>query len=423
MYGDGTISVESGTTVNRLCRTTQAAALALTALTAAHAPKMAPLTAQEVIELPPDDRLLGADFEEVYRVGSFDGEEWEIFTRLFGVGFDGSGNLYLMDDQAGRIVVVSQEGDFVREFGAIGEGPGEFAGSTISAVGFTVLRDGRAVVFDPGHRVFAVFWPDGEFQRSVRMPGSTMYLIRTLKAARDGENAITTSVSSIGSGGRFDDPDPAFRPVVRLILTGDEVVQDTVIRAWRPPGETTDGFSPRLEAEALPDGGLVYTDSSAYAIKLASRDGEVTRILTRPFHPEPVTARMEEQEIERRLNALEDSDSGEQSTENEAAYRAALREMRRERISNMEFYHEVPVVRDLRTSWEGTIWVRRRGEEPASDGPIDLLAPDGRYLGTFPGDATALPRAFGPDGLVAFVERDELDVPTVVVKRLPPEVR
>ena len=34
-----------------------------------------------------------------------------------------------------------------------------------------------------------------------------------------------------------------------------------------------------------------------------------------------------------------------------------------------------------------------------------------------------MPSAFGPDGLVAFVERDELDVQTVVVKRLPGGVR
>ena len=62
-----------------------------------------------------------------------------------------------------------------------------------------------------------------------------------------------------------------------------------------------------------------------------------------------------------------------------------------------------------------------RGTDP--DGPIDLLTADGRYLGTLRADATSMPSAFGPDGLVAFVERDELDVPTVVVKRLPTEVR
>ena len=382
-----------------------------------------PLAAQEVIELPAGDRLLEANFEEVYRVGSLDGDEWETFGRVSGVAFDESGNLYVMDDQAGRIVVVSQGGEFVREFGRIGDGPGEFAGSSHTAVGFTVLRDGRAVVFDPGHGAFAVFGPDGEFERSVRMSGSARYLIRILKAARDGDNVITTNVSAFNPGGASDAPAPPFRPVFRLVLTGDEVVQDTVVRAWQPSGDAG-GFRPRLVAEALPDGGLVYTDSSAYAIKVATRDGELTRVLTRPFRPEPVTGRIREDEIERQLKDLEDrGDEANRTGGRMAAMQAQMAEMRRERIKSMEFYHEVPVVRSLRTSWEGTIWVRRRGEEPASDGPIDLLGPDGRYIGTYAAGATAMPSAFGPDGLVAFVEKDEMDVPRVVVRRLPSVVR
>ena len=380
------------------------------------------LAAQGVIELPAEDRLLEANFEEVFRVGSLDGDEWETFSRVSAVAFDDSGNLSVMDDQAGRIVVVSQGGEFVREFGRIGDGPGEFAGSSNTAVGFTVLRDGRAVVFDPGHGAFAVFGPDGEFERSVRMPGSARYLIRLLKPARDGENVITTSVSAFNRGGASDAPVPPFRPILRLVLTGDEVVQDTVVRAWKPSGDA-DGFRPTLKVEALPDGGLVYTDSSAYAIKVATRDGELTRVLTRPFRPEPVTDRIREEEIERQLKELEERNAGADSGGRMAAFQARLAEMRRERIASMEFYHEVPVVRTLHTSWEGNIWVRRRGEEPASVGPIDLITPDGRYLGTFAADATAMPRAFGPDGLVAFVEKDELDVQTVVVRRLPQELR
>ena len=382
---------------------------------AAHAPATARLSGQQVIDLPAGDRLLDAEFEEVYRVGSLDGEEWEIFGRLFGVGFDGSGHLYLMDDRDGRIVVVSQEGEFVREFGGIGDGPGEFAENTISAVGFTVLRDGRAVVFDPGHNVFAVFAPDGEFDRSVRMPGASMHVIRSLSAARDGKSVITSSMTGVGPGGRFDDPDPTSRPIIRLILSGDEVVPDTVVRAWRPSGDP-DAFSPGLSAYALPDGGLVYTDSSAYAIKVMSRAGELIRLLIRPFPPEAVTDRIKGEEIQRQL------DENEEQAGSSDPFEVALAELGRERIRNMEFYHEVPVVRGLRTGWEGTIWVRRRGEIPAADGPIDLLTPDGRYLGTLPA-AAAIPRAFGPDGLVAFVERDELDVPTVVVRRLPAMVR
>ena len=143
------------------------------------------LAAQEVIELPAEDRILDVEFEEVYRVGAIDGDEWDVFGRVSAVGFGESGNLYVMDDQGGRIVVVSPEGEFVREFGRIGDGPGEFSASSNTAVGFTALRDGRTVVFDPGHLAFQVFGSDGEFERSVRMPGSSMYLIiRTLTPAR-----------------------------------------------------------------------------------------------------------------------------------------------------------------------------------------------------------------------------------------------
>ena len=106
---------------------------------------------------------------------------------------------------------------------------------------------------------------------------------------------------------------------------------------------------------------------------------------------------------------------------------------------------EVPVIDDLRTTWTGGVWVRRTPEDgypwedhvagnvlsglafstaqaPAS--PIDIIGADGRYVGksSQQGGATMFV-PFGPDGLVAFVEKDEFDVPAVVAKRLPPEVR
>lgn len=375
------------------------------------------LQAQEVIELPSRDTHIEPAFEEVYRVGSVDGADWEVFSRVSAVGFSQSGDLYVMDDQGGRIVVMSREGEFVRQFGRLGDGPGEFAANTNTAIGFTVLRDGRTVVFDAGHSAFQVFAPDGEFERSVRMPGTSLYLIRTLAPARDGENVITTSVGGFNMGGPADGPEPSFRPVYRLVLTGDEAVQDTVIEAWRPSGDP-DGFGPPLVARALPDGSLVYTDSSAYAIKVATRNGELSRVLTRPFRPEPVTDAIRDGEIERLL-AENEADA---SSRNDR-FGDAFAELGRRRIRNMEFYHEVPVVRILRTSWEGTIWVQRRGDEPASDGPIDILTPDGSYIGTYAAGSTEMPDAFGPDGLVAFIERDEFDVSSVVVRRLSTRVR
>ncbi len=85
-----------------------------------------PAGAQEIIELPAEDRWLDAGFEEVYRVGSLAGEEWEQFGRVRRVAFDGAGQLYVFDAGVDRIFVVGPNGEFRRAFGRQGEGPGEF---------------------------------------------------------------------------------------------------------------------------------------------------------------------------------------------------------------------------------------------------------------------------------------------------------
>ena len=384
------------------------------------------LGAQQMVQLPAEDRPLDAGFEEVYRVGSVDGGDWDTFGRIGGVAFDAAGNLYILDTGAVRISVVDPRGELVRQFIGEGEGPGEFGSNTSSALEFTVTRDGRALVYDPGRVGFAVFAADGVFERTVRLGGSPTHfpLIGGLQAFPEPESArvlTTTQVNYLAmSRDAGDEPgQPGRRNILILDLNADEARVDSVA-AWEASGSpgNSDGFWPRLRSAALPGGWVAYTDSSAYAIKLARPGADATRVLTRPFRPRPVTDRVREAEIERRLEDL-DREAEVVSDDMERA----MIQFRRGQIESMEFYHEVPVLLNLRSSWEGTIWVLRRGDEGAQGNPIDLITPDGSYLGTFAPGTVALPRAFGPDGLAAWVETDELDVPTVVVRRLPPDLR
>ena len=112
-------------------------------------------------------------------------------------------------------------------------------------------------------------------------------------------------------------------------------------------------------AGALPGGGVAYSDSSAYAIKFTAPDGRVTRIVTRPFRPRPVTERIRNEEIERQLESFETT---RQPTVDPAMQAAVQRmiEAQRAGIESMEFYPELPVLLALRTDWEGTIWVVKR---------------------------------------------------------------
>ena len=402
----------------------------------------ASLNAQEVIELPGEDRWLEAEFEELYRVGSLAGAEWEQFGYVRRVAFDGVGRLYVFDTQAGRIFVVGPDGSLIRQIGRPGEGPGEFR----IAVEIVAMEDGRVVVADIGHRAYQLFDPSGDFERMVRMGGDpSSTTVSTHLAQQRGTDALITVSGGrtiafsgvIVSGGEMRrPPDPTTRPILRILLAGEEVVRDTIVNGWLPPtGQSETGssrkleFSPELYWGALPDGTVAFSDSSAYAVRIAAAGAGVSRILTRPLPAEPVTDRLIEAEKDRRLRELaaksdEELPGGRITINGQVLARdpEEERQKARERIEDLQFFSEVPVIRGLRASWNGRIWVQRRGDEPVSDGPVDVLDMDGRYVGSYRTGVIELPAAFGPDGLVAFIEKDELGVETVVVKRVPPEV-
>lgn len=414
-----------------------------------------PSTAQEIVELPAEDLWLDPGFEEVYSVGSLDGPEWQQFGEVFDVAFDGAGNVYLLDIHASRVTVVDREGGLLRTIGRPGDGPGEFNHPTQLAV----TEDGRVVVADVArHRAFQLYSSNGEFDRSVRVGDDLLGVDGRIYPDGGGQDAVVLSgrMISIESMRLGEEDPPGTRAVVRLALDADRVVRETITRAWAPPStgtitfsvaghEITTGdqtppprtFDPGLFVGPLPGGGVAFSDSSAYAIRIVDADGAPVRILTRPLHAQPVTDRILEAELARQLEeyAADAASSGGRSrvvVDGRTGERveASLDDMMREgAVRSRRAYLEalpvadaVPVVLDLRTTRDGRIWVRRRGEDLLSDGPIDVLTMDGRYLGSYPA-GTAMPDAFGPAGFLAFVETDEFGVQSVVVKQLAADAR
>ena len=389
--------------------------------------------AQEVVDLPAEDRLLAPDLELVYRIGSAGAEaEWQHFSTIASLGFDGAGNLHLLDRTTGggghggraRIVIVDPAGGLAGEFGRPGEGPGEFRWPRQ----MIVWPDGTTLVEDIMLMGYHVFGPGGAFERMVRdVAGSDMRPERT-----GGRTVIGGSWDA--SAGEEE------RTIARFDLSADEVGTRTLVDAWQPRARDARaqqvesiedlvrgewGFEPELLFDVLPSGGVAFSDSSAYAIKLVDPSGGVSRILRRPIRPLPVTEAMMRAERERRMERVQGSVtvSGSPSPQALAAL-DALTESRASAIENMRFFPEVPVVAAVRTTWDGTLWVQRSAEPGAeAPGPVDVLTPDGRYVGTIAPEVLPLPDAFGPGGLVAFVELDEFDVPVITVRRLPPAIR
>ena len=412
------------------------------------------------------DRELSGDFPEVYRAGGMNAPEWAYFESSSRSGFDGDGNLHVLDTSAGRVVVVDSEGRLAHIVGRQGEGPGEFN----RPVDFAVWRDGRFAVFNLGHSAYQLFTPDGEFERLVRMsagqgPAAMFGAMRLAVRPDPVANALIaqgtpSAMNRMGNlfGEMFGDTQESGQTVddrglERLSLDGDVVSSTPILQGWRVPREevaddvsaedlTSPGalmgmlsgmlsegafFEPEFHWDVLPDGTIAYSDSSAYAVKLAEPEGPVIDAVTRPLAPEAVTQRIREEMIAHTLSEFEEQSNEPRNAAANAMAAAMMPGMMatvREAIEDRDFLDEVPVVRGVRATWDGGLWIQRRGEDAwDDDGPIDVFDAAREYVGTFPATAPGMPAAFGPDGLVLYWETDELDVPTLVVKRLPDGVR
>ena len=358
--------------------------------------------AQQVVTLPAEDRPLDAAFEDVFRIGAVTGESWEMLGTVRSVAFDADGNLYVFDGTGGvggpwvdpRILVYDASGAFIREFGRSGEGPGEFN----SAVSMEVMRDGTVAISDAGHRAYQIFDESGSFLRMVRVGMEDFALLIPTQAAADPRGNGLYAIPSRGRSAMArgpDAPEPVSRPILRLNLEGEEVTVDTVAEGWLPPPPaTSDGvvpgvvvegravtfaelglgqstvFEPELVMAVLPGGQVAYSDSSAYSLKVAGDDGAPTgRVITRPLEPQRVTPAIEEAERERmqagrralggsgrtRMIEVRGADGSVQSSTYD--------------LPEPAFFPELSVIHALSATWEGRIWVQRRGNVPGDRRP------------------------------------------------------
>ena len=362
------------------------------------------------------DVMLTAVTEDIYTVGEYMGDDWESFGLLSDVAFDGAGNAHIVDMRADRVVVVAPDGSFLRMVGGSGEGPGELR----SPSSIHVFRNGGYVVGSV--RGIDVYAPEGKHVRRMPRDGMSGRPWSNSKAFPDGSFVSTVR--------RFDveryrqglaQLDPPGRPIEifpiehgkpQVLYTAWELPDEEAGRRNTPrsPGDPARlragrAFEPRLHFDVTADGRLAVVDSIGYRIKLISRDGKVLGAVERPIAPLAVTEPMREAARERHRARDVPSNVGMFRIEKESA-------------DEMTFAEEVPVIADIAVDWDDRIWVERTGEDGGPPGPIDIVTPDGGYVGTLPADGVRIPSAFGPDGLMAYVTADEFGVQIVRVIRL-----
>jgi hypothetical protein len=408
-------------------KSTFAAALAAAALLSPAASAQGP-----IVRLPERDRALPGAPAQVFSVGRAEGAAHEVFGIVAGVAFDAADNLYVLDRQAAHVLVYDRAGRFVRQIGTKGEGPGEL----MVPLQLAIAGDGTVIVSDIGRPGYSLFRPDGTFLRNVTlqgyMPGlggggmgwhprgGIVAAVREpMGPPRPGSSTTTQNMMPLlflplagGEPTRLYSIPQALR--VQQQSSGPNQVQ---MRISPPPA-----FSPAVLFGVIPSGQMALSFTSGYTVRVLDAGGQTVRYLQRPVRARLTTdadrerARQERREMitsGRGAIRIERGGGGGSGRQDPGRSRQEMERM----LGEMEFADTVPALRGLRVAPSGKLWIERTGPVVGESGPIDLVTPEGQYLGTITG--SALPDAISSSGLAAYIERDADDVQRVVVRRLP----
>ena len=365
----------------------------------------------EVLEWPGDTTVIRTVMEssvphlpvtETVRFGAFEGPDEYLFSNVTELVPREDGHVYVWDRGRTLLRQFDQDGEYVRNVGGAGSGPGEYR----AALGMSI-SDGLLVLWDAGNGRINVYDTAGTYVDSWQFFGRGDASLGILQDAT-GQLYIPTSMTESNVLGRLrlEDGDLTDTISIPRASPGDGRLQaispdgGTMVRRDVP-------LLPREHVVFHPGGGFVRGWSGEYRLDIHSADGEVRRILVEDATLS-VSAAMR--------SAMEDELSS---------------AMRR---TNPEWTWEGPRVPSQRPSFlgvevgtDGTIWVRRSLATEESMDPawymsratterpetFDVFGPGGTFCGrvSLPSDVNAL-RMDGRE--IWGVARDSVDVPYIV---------
>lgn len=349
------------------------------------------------------------------RLGPAD-EGPEAFFRIdadgSGLGSDAEGRIYVLDEGHQQVRVFEPNGRHRHTLGRPGDGPGELAIPTR----LLTSSDGRVTVADSRKRALVRFGPDGSVLAAVPLRDYSLGSFDLRGAARRGlvftlDDPYESLAEAMARAPRdtrlvhvpLDISSPASSPGPQEEL--DRWIETPSSSHHIDACNSDVTFArPLTPSQVVATGGdrIAWARGPEYVVDLVAPDGS-RRSVRRALPPTEAT---------RELAARDFGTLSIELPSHEVC------EITGERAVNAAgFDPVVPWITAVRIAPDGHLFVRRRDPDALPTRRIDVFDPDGAYIGTLP-EAFPLPARFhGPDTFLR-VERDELNVPVVVLHRI-----
>jgi hypothetical protein len=230
-----------------------------------------------------------AQVVEMQRIGLIDGPEAYQFERIPSIALDDADSLFVADERSGSIRVFDPNGKFVRDFGQLGEDPGELGqivriwlyADTVAVMDVRnglrmsfFLRDGRFIASSPATLA------DGTHLTPIAhvADGWLAWVRRPRPEPRVGRGAVHEDTA------RLHLADPRIRTVGPLVRAG----RGQRLVGVAPRGVDWPLFEPVAGAAVTSDG-TQYVAHSSYRIDVFDASGRLVRRVTRAHTPVAIT--------------------------------------------------------------------------------------------------------------------------------------
>lgn len=349
-----------------------------------------------VVSNPGPDRPLDWQFVEVLRLGGpLDPDQAFFGIDRNSIAFDSTGKVYVLDKGNYQLRIFDAAGRAVRTMGRKGMGPGELgrpialrvdSGGVIRVLDFAkqswnrFAPDGSALEGEPIDDVFALGWQLAwidagmvtSFRGGYRSDADSVF---------DGVKLVSATDTTVLGGVSMPRPKDHIYHECRIIIPLPPVFAQSL--EWDASGNRT-----------------AVNDQHAYVVDVYEGPDLVLR-----------TSRDSQPEVMTREDAVANVDEMRTGEGQPCDINPA------KAVDARGFEPLLQAISGIAVDPEGRIWVRRARHQPEEAAAIDVLAPDGRYLGTL--DATnPFPVLFDPQGRPVSIETDEMGVEYIVIYEL-----
>lgn len=341
------------------------------------------------------------DPEPLLEIGTIDGAEPYVFTRIWDATTLPDGRIAVADELALEIRLFDADGQHLNSIGGPGDGPREFQGPPFLAVSGGTLR-----TWDGGHLRLSRFEPDGTLVEQTNMQQPLASLgVRGFRNGKVWEiDALGTLLST---GPERPRPTEGLRDSFRRITVFEEgdttgydfgaflAGQSSVVRLERMSIGIGNPYAPFHAAGLTGDGRLAIGDGLEWEVRVRDFEGTLVQILRAAVPRVPVTDELSRQALENARDMAERSPLNVTQAE--------------EAFSLITLPDSVPAIAAIRDSG-GDLWVGRRTGSWWEVGDYDVFDDNGRWVTTvvMPPEIEEV-HEIGTDYILAHVT-DELDV-------------